>query len=319
MEQSTKRKNMIKIAKMYYYGNMSQDDIANVMDMSRPKISRMLAEARKFNIVQITVHDQSSSNAQNEQKLRDHFNLEHVSIVPTATSALATKENIGISASNLLNERICENSKIGISWGTTLEAFTREFVAKHPAPLAKAVQLVGGTYSQSLNIDGRELVKELAKKLQCKHSLLQAPLIVHNPALRDLLMQEPAVMEHFELINKLDIAFVGIGFANYKDSIAYRAHYIEENEGLRLSELGLVCDICGHQLAQDGTEPNTFLSNRVVGISLAELNRVPLVVGLAEGHKKVIPILAALRGHHINAMIIDEVAAISLITSEHIA
>lgn len=318
MEQSKKRKDMIKVSKLYYYGNMSQDDIAKLMEISRPKVSRLLAEARQLNIVQIKVNDPSASNAQNAEKLRRYFGLEYVGIVPTCATEEATKDGVGRMASELLNERLREDSKIGISWGTTLGAFTREFQAKRILPRAKVVQMVGGTYSQSLNIDGRELVKELARKLQCEHSILQAPLIVHNPALRDLLMQEPEVIAHFELIRALDIAFVGIGLSYYKESIAYRAHYIEEVEGQRLHELGLVCDICGHQLNKDGVEPHTFLENRVVGVSLDELHKIPLVVGICVGHKKVTPLLAALRGRHINAMIIDEVAAISLITAEHI-
>lgn len=318
MEQSQKRRDMIKAAKLYYYGNMSQDDIAQLMEISRPKVSRLLTEARQMGIVQISVNDPSASLSLNTEKLRRHFKLEYVSIVPTAATEEATKENIGCAASAFLNENIKENSRIGLSWGTTLSAFVRMFEAKRTAPNAKVVQLVGGTYSQSLNIDGRELVKTLARKLECEHSILQAPLIVHNPALRELMMQEPAVMEHFRLIHTLDLAFVGVGASYYKDSIAYRAHYIAEEEGKQLHELGLVCDICGHQLMADGTEPTTFLSNRVIGVSLAELKQVPLVIGLCAGHKKVTPLLAALRGSYLTGLIIDEVAAIELITAEHI-
>lgn len=318
MEQSQKRKDIIKAAKLYYYGNMSQQEIAQLMDISRPKVSRLLTEARQLNIVQISIRDPRMSLEQNAQKLKKHFNLQHVGIVPNANTDEATKISIGRAASDFLNAHIQENTRIGLSWGTTLCAFTQEFQAKAPAPNAKIVQLVGGTYSQNLNIDARELVKVIANKLQCGHSILQAPLIVSVPALREMLMQEPAVMEHFRQIHSLDIAFVGLGTSYYKDSIAYRANYIEESEARRLGELGLVCDICGHQLLEDGTEPETFLSNRVIGVTLEELHQIPLVVGLCSGHKKTLPILAALRGQHINALIIDEVAAISLLTAEHI-
>lgn len=314
MEQSQKRRDMIKASKLYYFGNMSQEEIARLMGISRPKVSRLLTEARQLNIVQITVNDCHESNDENARLLAQRFQLQYVQIVPSGNCEEAAKTNVGLAASDLLNARIQPNSTIGISWGTTLAAFARTFRAKHPVPGAKMVQLVGGTYSQSLNIDGRELVRSISKKLQCEHHLLQAPFIVHNPALRDLLMQEPAVKEHFRLIHNLDMAFVGIGASYYKDSIAFRSHYIEEDEARQLSDLGLVCDICGHQLLPDGHEPDTFLNDRVVGISLEDLDRTPFVVGLCVGHKKVTPLLAALHGHHLNAMIIDEVAAISLLS-----
>lgn len=318
MEQSQKRKDIIKAAKLYYYGNMSQQEIAQLMNISRPKVSRLLTEARQLNIVQITIRDPRMSLEQNAEKLKKHFNLRFVSVVPSAVNDEATKVNVGRAASDYLNSNMQDHTKIGISWGTTLCAFTREFQAKTSFPNAMVVQLVGGTYSQNLNIDARELVKVIAHKLQCNHSILQAPLIVSDPALRDLLMKEPAIIEHFRQIHSLDIAFVGLGSSYYKDSIAYRANYIEENEAKRLGELGLVCDICGHQLREDGSEPDTFLSNRVVGVTMEELHQIPTVVGLCAGHKKTQPILAALRGRHINALIIDEIAAISLLTAEQL-
>ena len=315
MEQSKKRRDIIQAAKLYYYGNMSQDEIAHLMGISRPKVSRLLSEARQLKIVQITVHDSQDSCEALGEKLRQYFGLSYVKVVPSGNNEETAKDNVGQAASQLLNERIHDSSKIGISWGTTLASFTREFQAKMPVPNARIVQLVGGTYSENLNIDGRELVKVLAKKLSCTPSILQAPLIVHNSALRDLLMQEPAVIAHFRHIHTLDMAFVGIGASYYKDSIAFRANYIAEAEGRELSALGLVCDICGHQILADGSEPDTFLSNRIVGVSLEELHRIPLVVGLCVSHKKAASLLAALRGKHINAMIIDEIAAIALLAA----
>ena len=317
MEQSQKRKDIIKVAKLYYYGNLSQEQIAKLLGLSRPKVSRMLTEARQLNIVQISVRDPNLSYEEQEEKLRHRFGLEYIRIVPSGTTDEISKKNVGHAASDFLNSRIEEHTKIGISWGTTLCAFVREFQAKAPAPNAKVVQMVGGMYSQSLNIDGRELVKTLSSKLQCEHSLLQAPLLVRNPVLRELLMQEPSVIEHNTHIRTLDIAFVGLGHSYdfYKDSITYRAEYMEEAEARRLHEMGLVCDICGHQLLEDGTEPDTFLRSRVVGITLEEVHRVPLVVGLCAGHRKAQSIFAALRGNHINGLILDEVAAISLIAA----
>lgn len=316
MEHSKKRKDLIEVAKLYYYGNLSQDQIAKLMGLSRPKVSRLLAEARQLNIVQITIHDPNLSYAENEEMLREYFGLRYVCIVPSGNSEEAAKKNVGRAASDFLNQNIQERTKIGIAWGTTLCAFVKEFQAKAPAPKATVVQMVGGIYNKSLNIDGRELVKTLSAKLQCEHSLLQAPLVVSNPTLRDLLMQEPAVIEHNRHIRSLDIAFVGLGrsYDCYKDSFTYQSEYMEEEDARKLREMGLVCDICGRQLLADGTEPETFLSSRVIGITLEELHRVPLVVGLCVGHKKAQSILAALRGKHINGVILDEIAAISLLS-----
>lgn len=318
MEQSKKRQNIIKAAKLYYYGNMSQEEIAQIMEVSRPKVSRMLSEARTLNIVQIVINDPGSSLAQTAQQLQRHFGLKYVKVVSTQNTGAATQAAVGMAASNFLNEQIDETSNIGISWGTTLSAFVHEFVAKRTMAKATIVQLVGGTYSQSMNIDARELVRDMAKKLECKHSILQAPLIVHNPKLRNMLMEEPDTKAHFSRIHNLDMAFVGIGSTDYKDSIVYRTNYAEESAARIFNEIGMVCDICGHQIMPDGSAPPTFLTDRVIGVSLEDLHRIPLVVGLCEGKKKAAPLLAALRGGHVNCVITDEVAALKLLAEEHL-
>lgn len=318
MEQSSKRQNIIKAAKLYYYGNMSQDEISQLMGVSRPKVSRMLAEARQLNIVQIVVNDSGAAINTQEERIKKHFKLDYVKVVPTQHTDAATKAMVGRAASAFLNEHMRDDSCIGLSWGKTLAAFVHEFQAKRPCPNATVVQLVGGTYSQRINIDVRELAKDLAKKLDCHYSILQTPMIVHNPKLREMFMEEPAVQEHFRRIHSLQMAFVGVGSSYYKDSVVFQANFIEQNAAQLLTNMGLVCDICGHQLMPDGSAPHTFLSDRLIGIALEELRRIPMVVGLCEGKKKTAPLRAALNGGHLNCIITDEVAAITLLAEERI-
>ena len=318
MQQSKKRQDLIKVAKLYYYGNMSQEKIAEVMQLSRPKISRMLTEARQMNIVQITIKDDSNSCEEIALKLKNHYHLQDVIVVPTGTSSDSTKNHLAIAGSDYLNSKLTDDLKIGLAWGTTLGEFVKSFKAKRQASNGNVVQLIGGTYSQILNIDGRELVKELAQKLNSNHSILQAPLVVHNPKLRDFYMEEPAVVEHFSIIENLDMAIIGIGTSYYKESVIYQSKYITEDEATQLSDLGLTCDICGRSLTADGKCPDTFLTNRIIGIDLNQLHKIPNVVGVSGGSYKVNPIIATLNGKHINSLITDEITALTIIQQEHI-
>ncbi len=312
MEQSQKRKDIIKVAKLYYYGKMSQEDIASMMGISRPKVSRMIAAAHKFNIVQIVINEPISSNEETAEKIRAHFNLKKVVVVSSGQTIEAAKANIANAATDFLNSILFETIKIGISWGTTLGAFVNHFKSGKTVPKAKVVQLVGGTYSQSMHLDGQELVRVLATKLKCQPSILQAPMVVENPRLRELMLQETEVIEHFKLIKQLDIAFIGIGSFNYKNSVVYKARYVEEAQAKKLTEMKL-CDVCGHQIDTNGNEPLSPLSNCVIGISLEDLKKVPMVVALCAGNEKALPILAAMHGGYLDALIIDEIAALSLL------
>ncbi len=315
MTQSDKRKNMIKIAKLYYYGHMTQEQIAQMMGMSRSKVTRLLMEAEQYGIVQITVHDPTFNYERAAEILKEHFQLKIVTIVPSSGSAREVKDTIGKTASRFLNEHLFDSIKIGISWGTTVGAFVGRFQTNKSLPKAWVVQMVGGTYSQSMHMDGQELAKGLAMRLKCSFSALQAPMFVHNPELRNLIMEEPETIAHFRLISNLDIAFVGIGSSNYKESVIFKAGYIEENEARRLYSTG-VCDICGHQIDINGREQDQDLAAHLIGISLEDLARIPLVIGMCAGSDRTASILSGIHGKYLKGLIIDEIAAISLLQAE---
>ncbi len=318
MKQSIKRQQIIKVAKLYYQGNMSQSEIAELMHLSRPKISRMLTEARRLNIVTITIDDSASSIPVNEKKIKDYFGLQYVKIVKTRNTDTDTKSQLGKAASDFLNEHLSNNITIGISWGTTLSAFVNEFQPKHTMSNAKIVQIIGGMYNANLNIDGRELVKQLAQKLDCKDSIIQAPLLVHNPKLKEMFMEEPMVKQHFNMMKHMDIAIIGIGAITHNKSVLYRAGYIEENAINNLSHIGCVGDVCGHFMTADGNIPQTEITKRLISISPEDLQKTPVSVGICEGISKLYPILAAIKGKYINSIIIDEVLALAIITQENL-
>ena len=312
MEQTNKRKMLIKVAKMYYYGHMTQQEISTTLQISRPKVSRMLREAEDLGIVKFTINDSTFNYEDAENALMKHLSLKYVKIVPSTGVQDHVKQRIGVAASELLNRHLRDGSVIGISWGTTVNAFVNAYQAVKPSRNSVIVQLVGGMYSRSMHMDGRELARILAEKLHCSYSALQTPMYVHSTELKALLMEEPEAKRHFELMDRLDIAFIGIGSSNYKESVVYKAQYIEEEAAKNLYANGL-CDICGHQISEDGYEPENFFSRRLIGISLESLRKTPLTVGICAGNNKSKSIRSAVNGGYIRALVIDEIAAISLL------
>lgn len=314
MLPSEKRRMLTQIAKLYYYGHMTQQEIATAMKLTRSKVARLLLEAEKVGIVTVTVRDPYFNLKDAALTLKEHFGLEHVTIVPSCGKLDDTKANIGKAASDLLNSMLFDGMKIGISWGSTIGSFVSAFRTGRSLPHAYVVQLVGGMYSQALHMDGREQARTLASKLKCMYSALELPMLVHNPQLRELVLQEPETIAHYKLMSELDIAFVGVGSSNYKESIIYKAQYIDENEAKVLYATGL-CDICGHQISMEGHEPEN-LSSRLIGISLEDLARIPLTIGLCAGNDRADSIISAVRCGYLKGLIIDEVAALSLMREE---
>jgi DNA-binding transcriptional regulator LsrR (DeoR family) len=57
----------------------------------------------------------------------------------------------------------------------------------------------------------------------------------------------------------------------------------------------------------------TLADKRRISISLQDLKKIPLVIGVAGGKNKFLPILGALKGRFIQALITDDLTAKLLI------
>jgi DNA-binding transcriptional regulator LsrR (DeoR family) len=66
-----------------------------------------------------------------------------------------------------------------------------------------------------------------------------------------------------------------------------------------------VGDICSRFFAIDGSPCRTPIAGRVVGIELADLRRIPSVIGVAVGPEKAAPIAGALRGGYVSILVTD--------------
>ena len=70
---------MLRVCDLYYNRDMSQSDIAKIMDISRPTVARLLKSAKLKRIVEITISDpQERRYSELEQKLEKTYHLQEV-------------------------------------------------------------------------------------------------------------------------------------------------------------------------------------------------------------------------------------------------
>ena len=316
MDERHSRKDLIKVAKLYYFGNLSQSEIAQTLGVSRPKISRMLSQARSQNIVEIKIKDFPMMAEETAEKIKQHFGLSKVIIAASGNTPEQSKQSVSKEAGEYLNTVLQDGMQIGISWGTTLHAMIKQFELKKRLSDVNVVQLAGGIHSIGFDLDSRELVRSLAQKLNATYTILQMPMIVTNTTVRDLLLQEPEVKSHFERFDQLDMAFVGIGSMIPEESIPYKAGYITLDQSQNLVNTGFAADICGNRIFLDGSIRPNILTGRLISISPEQMKRIPKIVAVAAGTNKAIPIIAGARGKFFNVLIIDEVAALTILGLE---
>jgi DNA-binding transcriptional regulator LsrR (DeoR family) len=268
---------------------------------------------REQQIVQFQISTPPSYYLKLEKRIQEQYNLKDVKIIPSVTSRDLTLANVGKVAADYLENIIHDNIKIGISWGTTIKKFVNEFSTSKKLLNVTVMQLTGGLHAQDIAINGNELTQQLAAKLNAKPMLLHVPAIVQNQVLKKMLLDEPGIANHFRAFDDIDIAIIGFGSSNPRDNISYLAGYISLAEAEELVKMGLGGELCGQRITFEGYPADSTLNDRVLSINCDTLRIIPTVIGIGIGKEKACSILAALKGKFVNVLIIDELAALSII------
>jgi len=76
-----------------------------------------------------------------------------------------------------------------------------------------------------------------------------------------------------------------------------------------------VGDVCLRFFDREGEPVRTELDSRLIGISLDDLKRVPRVIGVAGGARKIEALRGALLGRYMNVLITDRFTATKLLAA----
>jgi DNA-binding transcriptional regulator LsrR (DeoR family) len=307
---------LTRVSKLYYEDNLNQDDIVARLHISRSTISRLLAQAREEGIVKIVVIPPTGTYAALETSIEQKFNIEEVIVteVPALDSPQMIARELGAAAANYLFRVIGQNDVVGVSWGFTLRGMVSALEPKN-FPDVRIVQMTGGIGKPESESHATELCHKMARTLCCKLALLPAPGVVHSKQTREVYLMDEHVRAAMSLLPGITLAFVGIGSLN-SYSISVRDETILTQADLdKVAAKGAVGDIALQFFNSQGQPVQSEISERIIGIGVDQLQKIPRVVGVAGGANKIEPIRAALRGKLINVLITDQATAEALANS----
>jgi len=311
MATARERELIVKVARMYYEQNMSQDQIARALLTSRSNVSRILSVAKQRGIVEIKIIEVSRRETEIEELLMSRFGLRAAMVarVPRGTSDYQAVGQLAVASFlNHLKPRV----KVAISWGRSIQAMVDALDAENRPDLT-FIPLMGGMTPIPSTYSGEALIRSLAEKFNAQYQVLHAPTIVQSPAIKVALMREPSVAAVIEAARTADVAFVGIGSkgANSSQHILQSAGMTEaDNPDFYAKWAG---DLAGRFFDRDGKAVNSRLDNRTVGLDLGEISKIKRVVGVAAGDEKTEGILAALRGGLISELVTSSNCATRLL------
>jgi len=301
----TNHDQLLRAAILYYEQNMTQEQVAKSIGVSRPVVSKLLQRARDNHLVEFFVKDPDKQICELELKIQQQYNLNNVKVVSTRFNRTSSSvlSQAGFLTAQYLRSIINDVSSIGIGWGNAISYFVAEsdyILAKH----LTIVPLVGGLGLLNLNIHANHLVAELASKLDARYSTFYAPVIADSEASAEELKKSSLVSSALDAAKNVDVAFIGVG-NDVETSTWRKLDYITESETKELTDAGAIGDVVADFFDDKGCTVQTNFSNRLIGITIDDLKNIKNVVVTAVGEKKAEGVKVLLEKHVINTLIID--------------
>lgn len=293
------------IAEMYFLEGKTQAEIAKHVGVTRSNISRMLMDARKTGIVHIQINRPLRENTSLARQLIDRFHLQNARVLAIEQYS-DLLDIIGKAAATELASRLKPNTIIGTSWGTAVSAAVDKIEISTKMHGIRVVQLLGALGARNEQYDAHAIVQRLAEKIDAEGIYMNAPFLVESPGLAQSLLSNKSVQETINFGGQADLALFGVGSSDLEHSSYFLANYVHKDEILEIQASGAIGDVCGRFYDLNGNMTAQKFQDRLIGISIEALLKIPIRIGVAGGPAKVQPIIGALRGGLINVLVSDE-------------
>ncbi len=306
---------LVRVARQYYLGKMTHQQIAEKEGVPRIKITRLLKEAEERRIVEFKIQDPLVNALELEEKMQSTFGLAHAIVAPTPASDEELYDVLGRFASDFLTRNLRNNISIGVGWGRTLNGMLPHLQRSSHANL-RVVSLTGGLAANNRQPNPYDVASAVAKKLHARAFYPLLPAIVESTQARTLLFREKSMKDVMSLWKSLQIALVSIGVIA-TDTGVYYSFRDPNSEAERARRLGAVGDILATPFNIKGHFVDQGFSRRLIKIPFPYLTKIPIVAGVAGGRQKVPAILGALRSGYLNTLITDEETAKSVLSLQN--
>jgi DNA-binding transcriptional regulator LsrR (DeoR family) len=259
------------VARLYFVRDLTKQEIARRLGISRFKVARLLDEARTEGIVRFEIDEPVPYSDPLAEELERAYGLDLAVVVPDEAS-------IARAGAGLLPELVGPNDVLGVAWGRTLRRLADELEPLDTA--TPVVQVCGAVAGLEPGAGPTETALRFAERTGGTFHPLPAPALASRRA-RDELLAHDAVRPTVELFDAVTLALVGIG-----------AH----PRG-------------GHVLVHVFDEEGRFVEEELsIALSLERL-RAARVVALAGGEAKRAAVTGALRTGLLNVLVTDDACA----------
>jgi len=316
--RSTGEDLLLRVAWFYYKDELTQDEIARRLSVSRASVGRMLDRARKAGLVTINLNADHLNAFEVSRQLRRTFRLAEALVIPDHETEVGDHHGLnarlGRGGAQFMSTHLRPGGTLGVGWGETVSQViaSTSFGAVGPIHM---VSLTGGVDAYLPAFLSSKSEGEGAMGEMTTATVIPTPIVASTPELAAALKAEPAIQQVLKQACGVDQAIVGVGTPT-ADATIVEMGYLEAEDVRTLRDHAVVGDILGQFFDASGRVVKLPIHDRRIGIELTDLAQIPKVVGVAGGLHKVDAILGALRGGFLDVLVTNELAALRLLELE---
>ena len=309
---------LIRAVWYYYNLDMTQEQVARKLGVSRQKAQRLLQEAKKKGLVKVMIKSPEVNLLGIEEELKKEYSLKDAVVIPSLPSEAEDelRDSLGRAGASYLERILADDNGIkvlGVGWGRTLRALAAHFAPRNTKKKISVVSLIGNLLKGTA-VNPYDIASVNASKLSADYYGIWAPSIVEDKRKAAMFKSEPSIKNILEKGELADVVLVAVGGV-FKETPLRELGYLSWKDFQSLQSKGAVGEILGQFFAEDGDLVDTEIHSRVIAVPIEKFRseRKKVVIAVAGGMNKLDAIVGALNGGFVDVIVTDEDVAKHLI------
>jgi DNA-binding transcriptional regulator LsrR (DeoR family) len=240
------------ILNLYYVEQLTQTEIAERLNLSVPKVNRLLQQARELGYIEFVIRTPVQHLFELENRLKTVFGLQEAIVIPSeGDSSTSVLNAVGSAAANYLLEHNHDGDIIAITPGTTVRAVIQALDAQRQYQVE--IVPILGSIQGDLETDLNYLSIIMGDRLGGKSHKLHAPAFVESREHCEILRSIEPVKKILDIGRRANTALLGIGTLDPETSrfVQFTALSTEEMRDI-IDGCGGVGEIAGFVYNSDG-------------------------------------------------------------------
>lgn len=297
---------MTRAARLHLIEGARQTEIAEKMGISQAGVSRLLRMAEEQGIIRSIVVPPEGLYPDLEEGLVSAYGLDAAYVVDVDPVDEGIPQILGAAAARCLNGEFDGGPVLGFtSWSTTLREMARLIEPRVKSQIRCVVETLGDLGSPMMQHEADVATLQMAQAFRAEAVFLRAPGVMGSAALRDAALADVHIQKALNLLNEVDIVFVGLGPADFHGPLEENDNFFTAEQLAEVRKLGAVGQLHQRFIDRDGKPVKTPLDDLVIGISLGQLRDAGRRIAVAGGASKHEALAAALAGEWIDVLVTD--------------